>query len=494
MLHKLCLAPFVLGCTASAAIAQVQWSPDPNVNNPVAVVAEVQSFPIAVTDSMDGAIFAWRSARFDVGTGTIVYDIYAQRFDRYGVALWAANGVVVVGGSVSAVGSPMNRPFGMVAVPFPEGGAILAWHDVRNAPDAGDIYAQKLNNSGIPQWTVGGVPVTTAFGLQDGPALVSDGSGGAVITWQDRRAGPANSDVYAQRLNASGLPQWVATDVPVSSAPGDQVLPAIVPTDLTGGGFVNVAWVDSRSGNQDIYAQELSLAGGPQWMLDGVPVTTASGTQNRLALARGLVMAWEDDRNGGDKDVYTQELSSAGVPLWTPNGVQVANTPNASAPIVISDGVGGEFIAWQDERNGPTNVDIFAQRLSNSGVPQWTANGVTVSGAAGNQVSPVGTAASLGGPVFFVVAWEDARNGASDIFAQRTDPSGAAVWTPNGVPISTAANRQGQVSMVLAPFDVVGAILIWEDDRNGATSTDIYAAKVGHNGVLPVTLQGFGVE
>jgi hypothetical protein len=484
----------VLGSTPTAVLAQVQWSPDPNVNNPVAVVADVQSFPIVVTDTNDGAIFAWRSARFDVGTGTIVYDIYAQRFDRYGVALWPATGVQVVAGSVSAAGSPMDRPFGMVAVPLSQGsGAILAWHDIRNAPDAGDIYAQKLSNNGIPQWTVGGMPVTTAFGLQDRPALVADDSGGAVFTWQDRRAGPLNCDVYAQRLNASGLPQWVATGVPVSSAPGDQVQPTIVPTDLFGG-FVDIAWVDSRSGNQDIYAQDVSLAGGPQWMLDGVPVTTPPGTQNRPALATGRVIAWEDDRNGGDKDVYAQALSPAGVPRWTPNGVQVANTPNASAPIVVSDFGGGAFIAWQDARNGPTNVDVFAQELNSSGVPLWTPNGVTVSGAAGNQVSPVGIPLSVGGPLFFVVAWEDARNGASDVFAQRIELSGAAAWTPNGVPISTAANLQAQVSMVGTIFDVVGAILVWEDDRNGATSTDIYAAKVGLNGVLPVALQGFAVE
>ena len=177
-------AAFVLVWTSAAGLAQAQWSPDPNGNNPIAVVADVQSLPVVTTDSNSGAYFAWRSARFDPGTGTTVYDLYAQHFDSSGVRLWAPNGVLVAYGTVSGDGTPANPPFGIAPPPFIIDGPILAWHDVRNAPDAGDIYAQKLNSSaGIPQWIVGGMPVTTAVGLQDSPALVSDGSGGAIITW-----------------------------------------------------------------------------------------------------------------------------------------------------------------------------------------------------------------------------------------------------------------------------------------------------------------------
>lgn len=488
MLRRTRLTAFVLGCTASAALAQDQWSPDPNENNPVAVVADVQSFPIVV--GVLETTFAWRSARFDVGTGTTVYDIDAQRFDSDGVPQWGPTGVRVVSISVSATGTPIVPPFSMVQG---TDGVTLAWHDVRNAPDAGDIYAQKLNNAGIPQWIVGGMPVTTAFDLQDGPELISDGSGGAVVTWQDRRTGPANSDIYAQRLNASGLPQWVASGLPVCAAPGNQLQPGIV-ANLPFDKLV-ITWADSRGGDQDIYAQQLNLAGGPQWTLDGVPVTAAPGNQRRPVIegTAGWTIAWEDDRNGGDNDVYAQRLNFVtGAPLWTVNGVQVANTPNASAPILVRGG-SGVFIAWQDERNGGANVDIFAQTLDDLGVPQWVPNGITVCGAIGNQVSPAGEFVNQPFAPLVIIAWEDARNGAADVFAQGVDASGI-LWTPDGVPISSASNRQGQISImsVISPF--AAAVLVWEDDRNSATTTDIYAAKVGTNGVLPVALQGFSVE
>jgi hypothetical protein len=187
-------------------------------------------------------------------------------------------------------------------------------------------------------------------------------------------------------------------------------------------------------------------------------------------------------------------MSVLGVPQWTPNGVQVASTPNASAPsVVYADG--NIIIAWQDERNGPADINIFAQALNFAGVAQWPANGITVSGAAGNQVFPVATSPSGQYPARVIVGWEDMRNGAADIFAQGIALTGATVWTPDGVPISTATNRQGQVSSARSGgSEFPGAVFVWEDDRNGATSTDIYAASISVTGVLPVLLQTFAVE
>jgi hypothetical protein len=489
--RHLLLLPIVTTWVAGATLVEAQWSPDPNVNNAVAVVTDMQSVPVAISDGSNGAIFAWLSARFDPGTSTTVYDIYAQRIGDSGVPLWALNGVPVVLGTVSAEGAPLVRPFSLVAYPFPGSGVIVTWRDIRNSPD-GDIYAQRLSSTGIPQWVVGGMPVSTATGVQQHPLLVSDLSGGAIIVWEDGRAGPGNSDIYAQRLSGSGLPLWIPTGLPVCNAPGDQALPAIVPI-LNGG--ANIAWVDSRGANQDIYAQQLSLDGGRQWTLNGVAVSVAPGNQTRPAIdvlgSYGASIAWEDYRNGGDSDIYAQAVNDLGVPQWTSNGLQVASTPNATAPAIAVDfGGGSTYIVWQDERNGAANVDIFAQRISFSGTPQWQANGVTVSAAPGNQISPAVVPSDSGSAV---VAWEDARNGPSDVFAQRIAPSGAALWTPDGVPVSTAANGQRRVRLQLSPFSVQ-TIMVWEDDRNAATGTDIYASRVSQDGTLPVTLERFSVE
>jgi len=79
------------------------------------------------------------------------------------------------------------------------GGAIIAWVDLANG---NDIHAQRIDNTGIMKWTGLGVAICTASGSQTAPVIVSDGAGGTIITWDDNRAG---SDLYAQRINGSGV-------------------------------------------------------------------------------------------------------------------------------------------------------------------------------------------------------------------------------------------------------------------------------------------------
>ena len=83
------------------------------------------------------------------------------------------------------------------------GGAIVTWYDYRSG--SADIYAQRVIAAGVPQWTANGVALCTAAGVQQSPTIVSDGAGGAIVTWQDLRGG-TTYDIYAQRVNAAGVP------------------------------------------------------------------------------------------------------------------------------------------------------------------------------------------------------------------------------------------------------------------------------------------------
>src|SRR3989442_4989678 len=46
------------------------------------------------------------------------------------------------------------------------------------------------------------LPICTAAADQQSPTIATDGAGGAIVTWYDRRSG--NSDIYAQHALASG--------------------------------------------------------------------------------------------------------------------------------------------------------------------------------------------------------------------------------------------------------------------------------------------------
>ena len=149
---------------------------------PLCVAPEAQEFPLIVSDGEGGAIVVWQDARGCVFP-PCSYEVYAQRVDATGNVVCETSGSqwypdIVSNGS---------------------GGAIIAWSDSRSGPE--DIYAQRVDGSGNMLWASCGVAVCNAADDQYMGSLVTDGAGGAIISWYDFRDGDS-SDVYAQRVGS----------------------------------------------------------------------------------------------------------------------------------------------------------------------------------------------------------------------------------------------------------------------------------------------------
>ncbi|MDH5628207.1 MAG: hypothetical protein OEY69_07925, partial [Candidatus Krumholzibacteria bacterium] len=134
---------------------------------PVVALAGDQSASHAVSDGSGGAFIVWQDAR------GVDADIYIQHLDRNGNALWTPDGVLVCG----ATGN-QSRPH---VAPDGAGGAIVTWDDLRIIDS--HIYARRVDASGTPLWTPDGNAVCTAPGYHAGNQILSDGAGGAFITW-----------------------------------------------------------------------------------------------------------------------------------------------------------------------------------------------------------------------------------------------------------------------------------------------------------------------
>lgn len=362
------------------------------------------------------------------------------------------------------------------------GGAIVVWIDRRNIRS--DIYAQRLNAQGVPQWISNGVPVCQAVALKSAPTLVSDGAGGAIIAWQDARNATFDTfDIYAQRVSASGVQLWSPGGNPVCRAAHDQDVPCIA-TDARGGAIIG--WYDGRRGLADvfdIYAQRLSSSGVPLWTPDGVAVCAAGGADYLPSIVPddlgGAILVWDDGRNGStDQDVYAQRVDSTGTPHWIPNGVAVCSHAGyQGGSVAVQDGVSGVIAAWVDVRS--SSLDIFAQRLGADGATKWAADGVALCNDASDQTSPAITTDDSGGAI---VAWEDRRDGhgVGVIYAQRVVASGVPQWSTNGVPLSVGVS--GQRYEAIAGDHAGGAIIAWQDDRSGI-DWDLYAQHVSGAGM-----------
>lgn len=120
---------------------------------------------------------------------------------------------------------------------------------------------------------------------------------------------------------------------------------------------------------------------------------------------------------------YAQRLTYGGVAAWTTNGVPVATgTPDADAAVIAADGLGGALIAWRDYRNSLANADLYAQRLNGNGSAMWTSNGVLVGGTPVNQFDYAIVADGANGAI---LAWCESRVSGYDVLCQRVERFGA---------------------------------------------------------------------
>ncbi len=410
-------------------------------------------------DGKGGAIVAW------MDKGSRGYGLYAQRLSRGGERLWGDGDVGVF------TGSPVGESFAMIA--DGAGGVIVAWQDSRSGNS--DIYSQRLSASGKKMWGSTGKPVCLESHGQTQPVLAADGSGGVVVAWQDFRL-DSSSDIFAQRLDAGGNPCWTADGVPVCTTANPSRSLAAVSNGAGGAIFL---WEDYRSGaDANIYAQQVSGAGGVTWPGNGVPVCADAAMQSLPKSipdeSGGAIVIWSDNRNGFS-ELFCQRIDSTGDDLWASDGIPLASRSNSQYEAVISpDESGGAVIAWMEELvPSSTYHDVYAQRVDAAGNPLWTTAGVPVCVSAGDQRVPA-IAADRSGGAF--ISWADGRALGSNwkVYASHLDAGGAARWDENGIRVSLNDHDQGQPRMI--PDDRGGVIAVWRDFDSAVSS--IYAQRL----------------
>ncbi len=309
----------------------------------------------------------------DNRNGTV--DLFAQKISlATGAPLW--------GSDVSVHGAQANTQNQQQVANDGAGGAYIIWQDQRTAAASADVYAQRLDNAGsvVSGWAAGGNVVANGANIQNQPQLVSLGTNGLVTTWEDSRSGVGAYDIYIQRLDASGVAQWTAGGVALCTATLGQTNPQIV---SSGANFI-VVWSDPRAGASDrnVYSQAVDAAGSVLWIADGVAICTVTGSHQPFTVSGnsvginitsdgsgGAVFTWDDARNSNtNTDVYAQRINSGGVVQWTANGVPVSTAANNQLMPTIVPTIGGAFIvSWRDGRTS-ANGEIYAARLQPTGV------------------------------------------------------------------------------------------------------------------------------
>lgn len=231
-----------------------------------------------------------------------------------------------------------------------------------------------------------------------------------------------------------------------------------------------------------------ATAGAQGWSGGGAPVCTAAGKQSLTRVASdgagGAYVGWSDQRPGANgTDVYVQRLGPDGAPApgWPADGVLVCGATGAQLLYsMASDDAGGVYLAWEDYRSGAFS-DVYGHRVLANGqfAAGWPADGLGIAVFMEEQRDPELVPDGEGG-VFAV--WADARTyafSARDIYAQhlRSDGTPAAGWAANGMPVTNA--RTYDYAPSAAPDGEGGLYVTWTRDLG---APDVGAQHLGADG------------
>jgi hypothetical protein len=429
--------------------------------NPLCAAANHQS-DVKIIPSTDGY---WIVVWLDRRNGGDV-DIYANKIDIDGNPLWGTSGVPV------CTNGGLQR--GARAISDGDGGAVIVWEDLTSGTD---LYAQRIDTDGTTLWTSSGVAICTAASTQQYPELTTDGTGGAIIVWFDFRS--TNYDVYAQRVDGNGNALWTTDGIAVCAKSYNQLGARLV-TDGEGGAIIT--WTDRRSNTRNgIYAQRLDENGNELWTPGGVVVHYSTdyeqSTPDILADGTGgAIITWERGQPTTDYNIMINRISADSTLVWGSPITASAAPGDQRYPRITTDGAGGAIIIWEDWLYWPDNLDLAAQRVDFQGTVMWAANGVSVCSATGNQFEPLLCADGFGGAIF---TWDDERLMDKDLYAQRIDASGTVMWATDGAVVTQMSEAQSIPS--IAPDGKAGAIIAFHDYRDGVY-VKAYAQRIERNG------------
>lgn len=249
-------------------------------------------------------------------------------------------------------------------------------------------------------------------------------------------------------------------------------------------GRILIAWSDTRTGDRDIYGQLLAPDGTQLWESTGLPLVTGPNYRQEdpdiIAVDGGWIVGWADFRADSLGDVRAQKFNDAGEAQWPDDNYTGVLIDEFTSMVqeysvrVVHDGAGGAILAWEDNRNDA--ADIYAQHVTSAGVVDW-AQPLAVTAVTGSQS---GITSDTDGNGNMLCAWNDARDpGNDDIYAAKITPTGQLPWGVNGARVCNIAGRQNQVK--LCPDGHGGCYLAWRDERGGA-DVNLYMQRLDGNG------------
>jgi hypothetical protein len=468
IVHLACFTLALASMSITPRLAHATWVP---LGNAVCVAPGDQIGGSAAPDGSGGMFVVWLDQRRGYPPNT---DLYGTRLLADGTV---APGWPVDGAALAATGhvtTPSLAPDGA-------GGLLLIWFDQTDYKprmqhvDASGVPAPGFPADGLTLPIVVGGP--TGYIVRAG----SDGAGGAYVLWNNFN-GSADVALVTRVTGAGGFaPGWNASGVPQAYSdffnPFTGFSGLSLQIDPTGGTLVGATWpVEDFPVGSHVSGQICrTLATGSVAFATFVsPLPSASGFNLTPDVAGG---AFATRAAAEPPTLRMQHYLANGSAAWP------STTAAPVSGAMVTDGSGGLYLFAAV--SAPDRLVLHRRAADASIPPPWTADGVVL-----NQIASgfyFSKAIFRSGSLLYA-CWSSGDPSAIDLraLAVTADGEPAPGWTPGGMTVCGAAGNQ--VLTAFGPFSTDQAVAVWEDRR--AWDSDIYVTLLQPGG--PVTLDAPG--
>ncbi len=438
---------------------------------PVCVAFGDEKAPKVVPADGNRVILAWTDGRSNEQG-----DIYTQLLNENGDPVWTPDGIPVTNSTAKQENVRLKTDR--------SGIAYYIWEDYRNEFQNADVFIQSLDFNGNPRWQANGIPVAEESLQQIYPRLTNDDSDGVFVVWQDERAGGfPKSDIYLQHVHSDGSMEFPESGTPVTNGQTYQLSP-LVRADGENGAFV--VWGGQETGSIGIKGQHISATGATEWDADGMQFFY--GIDGDASEAKVLpwgnhqfLVMWEDHRRGSlGSTAMAQVMDETAGIQYALNGEGLSENNEQNDPRIAPDGAGGAYLGFQSNIEG--NNFLFAQHVNSSLQPTWGDTGFPVYDQRYlEQKNPL-LVTGNDGNLYYIWSEIVLTNYTYNVFVQKFDPNGAALWQPGGIEIAPDEPGDNYPRAATALADS-GLVIVWEAGPS-FEDLNLYATKVTSAGTV----------
>lgn len=281
---------------------------------------------------------------------------YLQKFDSAGNPLWTNPTIISNAGGISA----WTQIFPIIS--DGDNGCFITWHDSRGGGSIAYPFVQHVLSDGSLGFAANGVQLSTQAGRQNfyPESVFNEISGELTTYWFQTDADQNNWGITGQKLDTSGNLLWGSNGLTIFPISNLYVLPFAVRKANENTIILYEEGINAV--NSYLKATKLDMDGNFVWTANSVTMCSVSSSKVHIAASfafqEQLIAAWEDDRSG-NSDIYAQNINFDGTIGCNPIEL------NPPQNIIIDPNTG--YISWEQPEPTP-GAELLGYNLFLDGV------------------------------------------------------------------------------------------------------------------------------